>query len=65
MVQAGQLPPGLGLVGNDLENAHVLLRGFAPVARLHVRAREAETGLKIARGLRIGLPRRAPRPITG
>ena len=47
--QAGQLPPGLGLIGHNLENAEVLLRGGGPVSGLGRGARQAEPGFEIAR----------------
>ena len=45
--QAGQLPPGLGLIRHHLENAEVLLGGDGPVPGLGGSARQAEPGLDI------------------
>src|SRR5258705_13975917 len=46
--QTGQLPPGLGLIRHDLENAQVFLGGFEAVARLGLGTGEAQPGPDVA-----------------
>src|SRR6266566_2965440 len=46
--QTGQLPPGLGLILHDLENAQVFLSGFKAVARLGLGTGKAQPGLDVA-----------------
>ena len=46
--EPGQLPPGLGLIRRDLEDAEVLLRGGGPVPGLGGGAGQTEARLDIA-----------------
>src|SRR6266852_3008809 len=46
--QAGELPAGLGLIRDDLENAEILLRGGGPVSGLGGGAGQAEPSLDVA-----------------
>jgi len=46
--QTDQLPPGLGLIRHDLENARVFLSGFEAVARLRLGTGKAQPSLDVA-----------------